>query len=75
MYSVIGLAIFALVYSIYGGLSAVVWTDVIQVFFLVLGGLLTTYMAVDFIGGADGWLSGLSKMAEAAPEHFEMILD
>ena len=75
MYSIIGLAVFALAYSIYGGLSAVVWTDVIQVFFLILGGLLTTYMAVDFIGGDDGWLSGLSKMAAAAPEHFEMILD
>ncbi|MFV0576743.1 MAG: sodium/sugar symporter [Vibrio sp.] len=75
MYSIIGLALFALVYSIYGGLSAVVWTDVIQVFFLVLGGLLTTYIAVDFIGGADGWFSGLSKMAAAAPDHFEMILD
>lgn len=75
MYSIIGLALFALVYSIYGGLSAVVWTDVIQVFFLVLGGLLTTYMAVNFIGGTDGWFAGLDKMIAAAPEHFEMILD
>ena len=75
MYSIIGLALFALVYSIYGGLSAVVWTDVIQVFFLVLGGLLTTYMAVSFIGGTDGWFAGLDKMIEAAPGHFEMILD
>lgn len=75
MYSILGLALFALVYSIYGGLSAVVWTDVIQVFFLVLGGLLTTYMAVGFIGGENGWFSGLSTMIEAAPGHFEMILD
>lgn len=75
MYSITGLALFALVYSIYGGLSAVVWTDVIQVFFLILGGLLTTYMAVGFIGGDEGWFSGLAQMAEAAPSHFEMILD
>lgn len=75
MYAIIGLALFALVYSIYGGLSAVVWTDVIQVFFLVLGGFMTTYIAVGFIGGADGWFSGLSKMIDAAPEHFQMILD
>lgn len=75
MYAIIGLALFALVYSIYGGLSAVVWTDVIQVFFLVLGGFMTTYIAVGFIGGADGWFSGLSKMMAAAPEHFQMILD
>lgn len=75
IYSVIGLALFALIYSVYGGLSAVVWTDVIQVFFLVLGGFMTTYMAVGFIGGSDGWFAGLEKMAEAAPGHFEMILD
>lgn len=75
IYSILGLALFALVYSIYGGLSAVVWTDVIQVFFLVLGGFMTTYMAVGYIGGAEGWFSGLVKMAEAAPGHFEMILD
>lgn len=75
MYSIIGLALFALVYSIYGGLSAVVWTDVIQVFFLVLGGLLTTWLAVHFIGGDEGWFSGLAKMYDAAPGHFEMILD
>lgn len=75
MYSIAGLALFALVYSIYGGLSAVVWTDVIQVFFLVFGGLLTTYMAVGFIGGDNGWFNGLTQMVEAAPSHFEMILD
>ncbi|MFM2484927.1 sodium/sugar symporter [Celerinatantimonas yamalensis] len=74
MYSIIGLALFALVYSIYGGLSAVVWTDVIQVFFLVLGGFLTTYLAVGFIGGDAGWFAGLSKMIAVAPGHFEMIL-
>ncbi|MFM2480583.1 sodium/sugar symporter [Celerinatantimonas sp. YJH-8] len=75
MYAVIGLALFALVYSIYGGLSAVVWTDVIQVFFLVLGGFLTTYLAVGYIGGDSGWFAGLSKMIAAAPDHFVMILD
>lgn len=75
IYSIIGLALFALVYSIYGGLSAVVWTDVIQVFFLVLGGFMTTFIAISYIGGADGWFAGLSKMVEVAPEHFEMILD
>ena len=37
MYGVIGLALFAAAYSLYGGLSAVAWTDVIQVVFLILG--------------------------------------
>ncbi len=61
IYSIIGLAIFALVYSIYGGLSAIVWTDVIQVFFLILGGLLTTLIAVSYIGGSEGIMAGLPK--------------
>lgn len=75
IYSIFGLALFALVYSIYGGLSAVVWTDVIQVFFLIVGGLITTVIAVLYIGGTEGLLGGLSRMAVAAPEHFKMILD
>ncbi|WP_350225545.1 sodium:solute symporter family transporter [Vibrio parahaemolyticus] len=37
MYSILGLALFALVYSIYGGLSAVVWTDVIPSVLLSFG--------------------------------------
>ncbi|HAA23823.1 MAG TPA: sodium/glucose cotransporter, partial [Cytophagales bacterium] len=41
VYGILGLALFAATYSLYGGLSAVAWTDVIQVFFLVLGGLFT----------------------------------
>jgi SSS family solute:Na+ symporter len=36
---ILGLAFFAAAYSIWGGLSAVAWTDVIQVVLLVVGGL------------------------------------
>ena len=37
-------------YSIYGGLASVAWTDVMQVTFLVGGGLITAYAALDVIG-------------------------
>ena len=37
-------------YSIYGGLASVAWTDVMQVTFLVGGGLITAYAALDIIG-------------------------
>ncbi|SUC30590.1 Na(+)/glucose symporter [Providencia rettgeri] len=53
-YAIFGLALFAVIYSLYGGLSAVAWTDVVQVFFLILGGFLTTIMAVSYIGGDAG---------------------
>ncbi|WP_405608264.1 sodium/sugar symporter [Polaribacter sp. Asnod1-A03] len=74
MYAIIGLALFAAAYSLYGGLSAVAWTDVIQVVFLVLGGLITTYLALNTVSGGEGVLAGFSKVWEAAPEKFHMIL-
>ena len=75
IYAIIGLALFAAAYSLYGGLSAVAWTDVIQVVFLVLGGLFTTYLALNTVSGGEGVLAGFSKVVEAAPEKFHMILE
>ncbi|MGB5500288.1 MAG: sodium/solute symporter, partial [Maribacter sp.] len=75
IYGVIGLALFAAAYSLYGGLSAVAWTDVIQVIFLILGGLFTTYLALDTVSGGEGQLEGLRIIYEAAPDRFAMILD
>lgn len=75
LYGVIGLALFAAAYSLYGGLSAVAWTDVIQVIFLVLGGLITTYLALNTVSGGQGVMAGLSTVFDAVPERFEMILD
>ena len=54
IYAVIGLALFAAAYSLYGGLSAVAWTDIIQVIFLVLGGLVTTYLALNTVSQGEG---------------------
>ncbi|MEN8186428.1 MAG: sodium/sugar symporter [Bacteroidota bacterium] len=73
-YGVIGLAVFAAAYSLYGGLSAVAWTDVIQVIFLVLGGLFTTYIALNLVTDG-GVFEGLKYIFEKVPGHFEMILD
>jgi SSS family solute:Na+ symporter len=74
IYGIIGLALFSGIYSIYGGLKAVAWTDVVQVVFLILGGLVTTYMALDAVGGVDaGPIKGFSNLFEGAREHFHMI--
>ncbi len=75
MYGVLGLAVFAAAYSLYGGLSAVSWTDVIQVIFLTIGGLVTTYLALDAVSGGEGFLAGMTTIMDAAPERFAMILD
>lgn len=75
IYGVLGLALFAAAYSLYGGLSAVAWTDVIQVVFLVLGGLVITYLALDTLSDGAGVIAGFKNLVEAAPDRFHMILD
>ncbi len=73
--AIIGLAAFAAAYSLYGGLSAVAWTDIIQVVVLVLGGFVTTYLALDTVSGGDGFFDGLIKIYDSVPERFDMILE
>lgn len=73
-YAIIGLAVFAAVYSIYGGLKAVVWTDVVQVVFLIGGGLVTTYLALDAVSDGQGAIAGFMNLVDQAPEKFNMIL-
>ena len=75
LYGVIGLAMFAAAYSLYGGLSAVAWTDVIQVVFLVLGGLVTTYLALQTVSDGHGIIAGFKEVYSKVPERFAMILD
>ncbi|MDW5288083.1 sodium/sugar symporter [Formosa sp. PL04] len=75
VYGVMGLALFAAAYSLYGGLSAVAWTDVIQVVFLVLGGLVTTYIALNTVSDGEGVIAGMKTVYDATPERFEMIFD
>lgn len=72
-YGIMGLAVFAMVYSIYGGLKAVAWTDVVQVVFLICGGLATTYIALQMVGSGDAW-EGLGLLRREVPGHFSMIL-
>lgn len=73
-WGIIGLALFAAVYSIYGGLKAVAWTDVVQVVFLIGGGLLTTFLALKAIGGGNGPVAGFRYLMDEVPEKFHMII-
>ena len=72
---VIGLALFAAAYSLYGGLSAVAWTDIIQVIVLIIGGLITSYLALNTVSSGEGMISGLNKLYEVIPAKFDMILE
>ena len=48
---IIVLAIFTVIYTIYGGLKAVVYTDALQAVILLLGTALVSYIALDKVGG------------------------
>lgn len=71
------LAVFALMITL-GGMKVIGYTDVIQVFFLILGGLVTTYLALNLVAeqfGSTGVIEGFSLMKNNASDHFHMIFD
>ncbi|MGL1884946.1 MAG: sodium/sugar symporter [Reichenbachiella sp.] len=74
MYGIIGLLVFSGVYSVYGGMTSVAWTDVIQVVFLVIGGLFTTFLALEAVG-AGSIIDGFSIIYEKATTHFTMVIE
>lgn len=83
MLIIIGLFVVAGVYSIYGGLASVAWTDVMQVTFLVGGGLITAYVALDQMGavmGADAFgafgqiFKDLTTGEHLTDPHFHLII-
>ncbi|MGZ8545295.1 MAG: sodium/sugar symporter [Flavisolibacter sp.] len=71
------LAIFAIFITL-GGMKVIGYTDVIQVFFLILGGLVTTYLALNLVSekfGTTGTVNGFKIMTEQAQSHFHMIFE
>jgi SSS family solute:Na+ symporter len=71
------LAGFAIIITL-GGMKVIGYTDVIQVFFLVLGGLATTYLALDLVSQhfqTTGTMNGLNFLMREANDHFHMIFD
>src|ERR1700761_3854639 len=69
------LAVFAVIITL-GGMKVIGYTDVIQVFFLILGGLVATYIALHLVAeksGQSGLLAGFKIMTHNASDHFHMI--
>ena len=79
---ILSLFLIAGIYSIYGGLASVAWTDVMQVTFLVGGGLITAYVALSVIGdemGLGGAWDALSHIKDylaqdPADKHFNLVV-
>jgi SSS family solute:Na+ symporter len=74
----IGLALFALVITI-GGMKVIGYTSVIQVLVLLMGGLVTSYVALTLVSQHFGFgkdaLAGFNLLLEKVPGHFDMIFD
>ena len=69
------LAVFAVIITL-GGMKVIGYTDVIQVFFLILGGLAATYIALHLISeksGTSGLWNGFKLLQADASDHFHMI--
>lgn len=75
---VTGLSIFSVIVTL-GGMKVIGYTDVFQVLVLIIGGLVTTYLALTLLSEQFGFgkdiLKGLSVLRKEAPEHFHMIFD
>jgi solute:Na+ symporter, SSS family len=70
-----GLAFFAIIIAL-GGMKVIGYTDVIQVVFLIFGGLVTTYLALNKVAelnGQDGVVNGFNYMMSQSGDHFHMI--
>lgn len=77
-WSIVGLVIFSLFVTL-GGMKVIGYTDVVQVVVLIIGGLVTTYLALSLLSEQYGFgkdiFKGLSILRKEAPEHFHMIFD
>jgi solute:Na+ symporter, SSS family len=77
LFCILALAIFSIVITL-GGMKVIGYTDIIQVFFLILGGLVATYIALNLVAnqaGTEGVFNGLSVLRTEADDHFHMIFN
>lgn len=72
VFCILALAVFAIFITL-GGMKVIGYTDVIQVFFLVLGGLVATYIALNMISNGEGITKGFAILTNGASEHFHLI--
>jgi len=74
-YGIIGFSFFSILYSIWGGMKAVAWTDVINVSVLIFGGLVTTAFALNALSDGNGVIAGFAELLERAPQKFHMVIE
>jgi len=65
----IGIVLFTGIYTIIGGLKAVVYTETLQTIVLILGSVIITFLGFQEVGG---WDELTKTVTEVSPDHFNM---
>ena len=65
----IGIVVFTGIYTIIGGLKAVVYTETLQTIVLILGSVIITFLGFQEVGG---WNELTKTVTEVSPDHFNM---
>lgn len=68
-YGAIGIVIFTGIYTVIGGLRAVVYTEAFQTVVLILGSSVITYLGLREVGG---WGQLKDTVTAVSPDHFNM---
>jgi len=68
-YGAIGVVVFTGIYTVIGGMKAVIYTETLQTVILILGSLVITYLGLQEVGG---WDQLHATVTSASPDHFNM---
>ena len=68
-YGAIGIVIFTGIYTVIGGLKAVIYTETLQTVVLIFGSVVITYLGLQEVGG---WAQLREIVIEVSPDHFNM---
>lgn len=68
-YGAIGVVVFTGIYTIIGGMKAVIYTETLQTVILIVGSLIITYLGLQEVGG---WGQLRETVTSVSPDHFNM---
>ena len=68
-YGAIGIVVFTGIYTVIGGLKAVIYTETLQTIVLIFGSVVITYLGLQEVGG---WAQLRETVTAVSPDHFNM---
>ena len=68
-YGAIGVVVFTGIYTVIGGMKAVIYTETLQAIVLILGSIIITYLGLQEVGG---WNELRNIVIAESPNHFNM---